>query len=374
MIKYLNKIRIAKISLLLLCLVQGCNERQSVKLDSSFAAKKQIYTYPGPLYLKESPYKKLYVEIDSIEGTNIPDVYIDTIRSFLSLHCSKPQGIKIIQNAPVKIKYKNLPIEYISILCMDGPVNEENNTAYLHFFFYDSSQGLVSLRKNPLVISDFPTTVFFNVSYIKNDLNAQLHAIKHELGHALGLCKNPVHGDETHCKNRCLMRARIHSGIATQLIKLFGQSNKGGDLCEDCLVDIERIKSEAHISNLNFSGPFSIREEEVYLIASVMSTYIIIPSMFAEKFDTDWQRVLLQLKEYVEEKIYNLTDESKIAALKSNRMTTFIAHYHSNYGLKFDFLRDHALIEKMKSDPCGTIKAVAYIMSSQLNDKNTSNN
>ena len=60
------------------------------------------YMQPELLYLKEEPYKKLYVEVDIVEGTEVPDAWLDTLKEFLSTHCSKPDGIEI---APAELTF-----------------------------------------------------------------------------------------------------------------------------------------------------------------------------------------------------------------------------------------------------------------------------
>ena len=372
MIKYFNKIRTITL-FLIICLIQGCSQNQSLQNNSLVHTQKRKYAYPEPLYLKDSPCEKLYVEIDSIEGTNVLDAYIDTIKSFLGSCCSKSKGIEIALNEPFKIKYKNLPIAYNSVLCIDGPENDNNNTAYLHIVFYDSSLELVYNKKNPHVMDNFPTTVFFNVSYMKNDLEAQLHALKHELGHVLGLCKNPTHGNGIHCKNNCLMRGWVDDGLSTPLLKLIGLSNKGADLCEDCLVDIELIKSEPNISYLHFTGPFFVRNENDYTIASTLLTFIIIPSIYVYEFNVDQQRIISQLKSHIEKNVDYLTDEKQIKAMKNNEMKIFLAFYHPDSGLNFDYSKYQDLLEKIKDDPCEDIRTIAHIVSQQKN-KNSSNN
>ena len=222
-------------------------------------------------------------------------------------------------------------------------------------------------------MDNFPTTVFFNVSYMKNDLEAQLHALKHELGHVLGLCKNPTHGNGIHCKNKCLMRGWVDNGLSTPLLKLIGLSNKGADLCEDCLADIELIKSEPNISYLHFTGPFFVRNENDYTIASTLLTFIIIPSIYVYEFNVDQQRIISQLKSHIEKNVDYLTDEKQIKAMKNNEMKIFLAFYHPDSGLNFDYSKYQDLLEKIKDDPCENIRTIAHIVSQQKNN-NSSNN
>ena len=338
--------------LLLMCVIQGCGRATYSTKESALKS-----LHPSVLYLDNDPNQEIYVEVDSIEGCVVPESYLQAIRSFLSLHCSEAKSIKIVQDAPFKPSDKKLPIEYISLLCQDGPIGVSNNSAYMHVLFYNAKQGNPSISKNPRVLSYFPTCVYFNTSWVKHDIKAQLHAIRHELGHVLGLCSNHNSNKNTHCKKKCLMQACVDDGILTPPLKLLGLSNKGAGLCKDCFSEIERRKTEERATNLRFSGPFFVRDEESYSVAIMPMSYVIIPSEFADDFD--WKKSLSQIKERLRDKVGRLSSKEAKKNLKKKQMTIFVALYNAENEITFTMIEDDVLLQKMQSDPIPIIKALA---------------
>ena len=268
---------------LLVCVLSGCGS-QSGQL--------QTYMRPELLYLSHQPYSRLYVEVDTIEGIEVPDRLLDDLKAFLGKYCSKPDGIEIVRDEPVPIpEVEALPISLASISCIDGPRPDSGpQPAYLHLFFYDTDMVFKRIRRNPNVPGFCPCAIFFNVDYARR---WSTYLIKHEAGHVLGLCKNAVHGDGTHCRNHdCLMCAM--PDLFSQLASLVA-SPPGGQICADCRHDLELWKSEDAGSNLIFKGPFLIRREDGYSVASLPYCHILIPAPIEDKFD--WQKTLLRIKE-----------------------------------------------------------------------------
>ena len=276
-------------TVLLIWIVSGCGSK---------SAKLPAYMRPELLYLKERPYSRLYVEVDTVEGVEVPEKWLDTLKGFLSTHCSKPDGIEIIRDEPVPFDdIKDMPIGPASILCMDGPdPNSGPQPAYLHVFFYAKDKIFKKTKENPYVYSLCPSNIFYNVDYgYRLDKMIKL-TLPHEAGHLLGLCKNTTHGDGAHCTNKkCLMRPGPDSLPSLGLL-LFGLPLKS-DLCDNCLSDLEAYKSESPDPNLTFDGPFLIRREGKYSVASVPYFNILFPSFLDKNFD--WQKILSFQKESI---------------------------------------------------------------------------
>jgi hypothetical protein len=80
------------------------------------------YMQPELLYLKNQPYSQIYVEVDSVEGVEVPDEWLNVLKEFLAKHCSKPDGIKIVRDEPIPFdEIKDMPIGPASIFYTDGP-------------------------------------------------------------------------------------------------------------------------------------------------------------------------------------------------------------------------------------------------------------
>ena len=288
-----KKLSLVIMTVLLIWIVSGCGSK---------SAKLPAYMRPELLYLKERPYSRLYVEVDTVEGVEVPEKWLDTLKGFLSTHCSKPDGIEIVRDEPIPFDdIKDMPIGPASILCLDGPdPNSGPQPAYLHVFFYDKDKIFKKTKINPHVYSFCSSLIFFNTDYCRHRNKQWVpHALSHEAGHVLGLCKNKSHSDGSHCKNKnCLMRPG--PGYLQSLsLHLFGLPLKS-DLCADCLNDLESYKSESADPNLTFDGPFLIRKEDGYSVASLPYCEYIIPQFMEEKFE--WRQLLLTLKRVSEQK------------------------------------------------------------------------
>ncbi len=272
------------LGLILVCFVSGCTK----------SAKLPTYMRPESLYLCDKPYSRLYIEIDSVEGVGVPYEIIDNLKEFLSAYCSKPDGIEIVRDKPIPVmKIKDIPMGPASILYIDGPdPNSEPQPAYLHVFVYDTDIVFKRTIENPHVPSNCPCTVFFNVDYAPRWIE---HFIRHETGHVLGLCKNTEHGDGVHCKNSgCLMNDT--PDLLSQLGALVVRPSVGR-LCDDCKNDLQSMKSEEADPGLTFNGPFLMRREKGYSVASLPYCVFLVWPSVEETFD--WQEALKKIKDSI---------------------------------------------------------------------------
>ena len=256
------------------------------------------YMKPELLYLQEAPYRSLYVEVDVVEGSEVSDEWLDVLKEFLETHCSMPDGIKIVCDEPVPLdEIRDLQIGPASIVCIDGPDPLlSSQPAYLHVFFYNWKKTFKKAELASHIISNCPNTIFFPTDkwFQKNIAPC---ALQHEAGHVLGLCKDTSHGDGAHCKNNnCLMNPS--PGLLSDIELIFGvQVEKS--LCNDCLNDLEKYKSESTEPNLTFDGPFLVRKEKGYLVANLPYCAYIIPESFENKFD--WHDLLAVIKQQCRE-------------------------------------------------------------------------
>lgn len=261
------------------------------------------YMRPQLLYLKAQPYNSLYVEVDCVEGVEVPDEWLDVLKEFLATHCSKPDGIKIVVDEPIAFDdIKDMPIGPASMLCIDGPdPNSGSQPAYLHVFFYGKDKIFKKKIKTPYVFSACPSTIFYNTDYVKSRIKqCAPFALSHEAGHVLGLCQNKSHGDGSHCKNyNCLMNSS--PGLLEEIGLIFGLPIKK-QLCDDCRMDLANYKSESVDPNLTFVGPFLMRKEDGYSVATLPYCWMLIPQALEKKFD--WHEALANIKEQYFEKKY----------------------------------------------------------------------
>ena len=270
---------------LLAWIISGCGAK---------SAKLPTYMRPESLYLCREPYSCLYVEVDSVEGVEVPQDVLSNLKEFLNTFCSKPDGIEIVRDKPIPIsEVADLPLGPASILCIDGPPEDEKpQPAYLHVFFYDTDIVFKKVKMNTFVPSNCPCTIFFDVDYAPRWAG---FCIRHEAGHTLGLCKSTSHGNGVHCKNSgCLMNWT--PDLLSQLGSLVAKPSVGS-LCDDCRSDLQVYKSEKPDPNLSFNGPFLMRRQVGYSVASLpYCDFLVWPSI--EK-TFDWRQALEKIKDSI---------------------------------------------------------------------------
>lgn len=269
------------------------------------------YMYPESLYLKDRPYTKLYVEVDMVEGAEVPQQWLDELRAFLAHYCDKPDGITIAKDEPIPLsEVKGFSFGEAALLCTNGPrVENDEQLAYLHVFFYNRyfsfsrRQGLSGSIRNPHVSPVCPNTIFFNLDYVKAEPEyVRIEALEHEAGHALGLGKGRSHGDGSHCRNGgCLMLP--YEGVASEIVRLL-TGPAGVRLerhpCQDCLHDLEAAKAMDADEKLSFTGPFLVRRENGYSIVRLPNCEIISAS---GEPALKWQQSLEYVKRRMRESI-----------------------------------------------------------------------
>jgi hypothetical protein len=270
------------------------------------------YMRPGLLYLKDQPYRRLYVEVDMVEGAEAPQKWLDDLEAFVARYCDKPDGITIVKDEPIPLsEVKGLTIWEAALLCTDGPrVEEGEQPAYLHVFFYNRylfnsrrHQGLSGPVRNPHVSPVCPTTIFFNADYVHMAPEyMRIELLLHEAGHILGLSHNKSHGDGTHCRNRgCLMRPgeEVESELARLLTAPVGLKLER-HLCRDCLHDLEAASTMEADEKLSFAGPFLVRRADGYSVVRLPNCEII---ELYEEPTSRWQRTLGYVKRQMRESL-----------------------------------------------------------------------
>jgi hypothetical protein len=139
-----------------------------------------------------------------------------------------------------------------------------------------------------------PSGLFFNMSFSKiSDDKKGADALKQTLGLVLGLCRNAKREEiALYCENQsCLMSKS--PGFLPEFGLLHG-SGVENLLCADCRKDLEALKSKESDPKLSFEGPFLIRREDGYSVASLPFCDIVIPTPVENTFD--WEDLLSFVK------------------------------------------------------------------------------
>ena len=342
--RFFQKVLSTILTLLIILILAGCGSKAVLRQ----------YMQPELLYLKDQPYSQIYVEVDTLEGASVSDEWIDLLKEFLETHCSKPGGIKIVRDEPIPLDdIKGMPIGPASFYCLDGPEHISGpQPAYLHVIFFNWKKYFNKKQLRAHINSLCPNTIFFPTNKIFQRNTASC-TMQHEAGHVLGLCKDKNHSDGAHCKNNnCLMNPS--PGFFGNLGLLFGIKLKR-NLCKDCLSDLEKNKADSFDSNLTFNGPFLMRKEDGYSVASLPYCMLLLPEDLENKFD--WQVTLDWIKNYCHEHKQTYFIKTILVLIRDDGSFVNISSYKNTF-------------IKALNDPEPEIKKYAAQMLKNIEQKN----
>lgn len=276
---------------LVVIFLAGCN------ITPVKSSPMQTYCQPELPFLLGQPYSRLYVEVDRTENVEIPEGVLDELEEFLGKYCNKPDGIEIVIDDVIpNSEYKERSAELVGNLFIDGPaVGNDDKTAYLYVFFYDSSKmGEQPYCRTPHVNHAYPSAIFYDIDFARiiKDRFARSMML-HETGHVLGLCKNTEHGDGGHCANDGCIMSKIMVSISKVIL---GLPLEKLDLCTDCQNDLKMLQTENQAGKMSFNGPFLVRQEDGYWVASLPVSDLV---SFTGTDTFDWQETLGIFKQYV---------------------------------------------------------------------------
>jgi hypothetical protein len=324
---------------------------------------------PHSLYLAGQPYDRLYVEVDRMEGVEVSDRWLEALQGFLAEHCSKPGGIEVVRDPPVFAReVEGMPVEVAALCMLDGPrPRDGSQPAYLHLFFYDARGA----RKRPKGVSYVdglcPSSIFYRASRARHwDKRIAVSCLEHEAGHILGLNRNRAHGDGAHCRSHgCLMRPSLD--LLSNVALLFGGSWQAS-LCDDCRRDLAAAKSAVVEGKLSFVGPFLVRREGGYSIASLPGWHAIVVGPVEETFA--WREALAGMKRTVGKRRDQLGGQARPTKSGADPWCFHPVYAPADGRGEFADGREvRAALEKALNDPCPKVRHVAEGWLKRLKDK-----
>ncbi len=265
----------------------GCGDPEWKKYSKPMAA----WHEPEVLLLRSQPYDRLYVEIDTVEGTDPEEHGLAGLKAALRDHCDKPGGTQFVQGQPIPLaQAKGLHPHVLGLTQMSGPPESpagKDRAAYVYVLFFDSRRMGLPKPVRPHTSAYFPA-VFVDVAWKRafgNHIEERM--ARHEAGHLLGLCKNADHGDGAHCTNdKCIMGPVVVS-ISRWLI---GAQPREQTFCQDCLADMERTRTSSDPPRMQFRGPVLVRQEDGYWVGTLPGLVILD---FGPPGEFDWRRDLM---------------------------------------------------------------------------------
>lgn len=257
-------------------------------------------TDPDPVYLKSSPYNRLYVEVDTVEGANVDPRWLTQLKAFLVQYGNKPGGVRLVRGKTIPLsQVKGLSPNEIAGMNIEGPPagSDTRHTAFIYVLFYDSRKLGARKPDNPHVsYADYPCAIYFDTAYARGAQQAfAVNALRHEAGHVLGLCKNRSHGDGSHCRDpHCLMYPTLMLPP-----KWFCRPTPQKELCAACRKDLQAGQSSRGDPRFSFAGPVLVRHEKDYW---VMSAPGLVSLVFDSREAADWRGMLLQYRQWLRQR------------------------------------------------------------------------
>jgi len=225
------------------------------------------------MYLKNEPYKWIYLEVDAVEGTEITEETLHPAVHFLETHCQKPVVVHLKKSISVETA-KKMPPRVLATNRLEGPPADDPKgpPAFIYMLVHS---GQNQPAKTPGGYISLYPCIFIDLSHIKPNLRWICpELMMHECGHALGLWNRP--GETSiHCDNKtCLM----HEGLIIKwsfrkllLGKDPAKKRELAVLCEPCEQKLQEIRNQTCDREMEFKGLFRVRKEKEYFVASLPS-------------------------------------------------------------------------------------------------------
>lgn len=261
----------------ILSMVCGCSSVSTKSNDELVASQtdsyKDILQCSALMYLKNEPYKWIYLEVDSVEGTEITEETLNPAVHFLETHCQKPVVVHLKKSISVETA-EIMPPRVLATNTIEGPPADDPKgpPAFIYMLVHS---GQNQPAKSPGVYINLYPSIFIDLSHIKPNLRWICpELMMHECGHALGLWNSP--GETSiHCDNKtCLM---YEGSIIKWSFRKFllgkdpAKKRELAVLCEPCEQKLQEIRNQTCDREMEFKGLFRVRKEKDYFVASLPS-------------------------------------------------------------------------------------------------------
>jgi hypothetical protein len=358
-------------AILCICLT-SCSTAKAPRSQSNPEILKVTgFWQPQLLYILPSPYSRLYVEVDAVEGCQPNDATLNKLHEFLATYCNKTNGIEIIRGDVIPaVSARGVSLRALAREHINGPSQSsvDSQPAYLYVLYCnpalcdkppinDADQSIVSTTthrqkaeiKPHVDFLPYPPVMYINPHYGPKTVQNEL--LIHEAGHELGLAGRATNAFAYHCLDEnCLMNWTIRYHVARRL--LGKDPIKQHQLCPVCVAQLRDSAKQSPPSNLRFVGPVLVRSETNYHVLSLPDRVKVIfgnltdqdcrnfaSAVHAEKIpqQNDDTRVDWFVKDEVIDKAPNFSDlfsQAKADPLEPVRMTApkIFGQFCANHG------------------------------------------
>lgn len=258
-----------------LLVMAGCQATHGARDGPSAINIETEWGKPWLAYLRRQPYPKMLVQVDCVEGAELTNSEVEAIKDFLASHVDKPGGIEMRVGKPVPLAVARA-VSAEQLAAMKATEQADTlpaDTAFMHLLFVDKSRmkGFPAWdrwTKSHAEIQPFTGTAYIDVSDL--DLLTRRtvrQTAEHEIGHLLGLVSRRALNNGGHCDSaNCLMTPSFSLHWAS----LFPRS-----LCHKCEADLRVDRESAEACNTRFWGPFVLRMEKGYYVATLPSLTVL---------------------------------------------------------------------------------------------------
>jgi hypothetical protein len=275
----------------LLTLLAGCVHSTSIQTALPPEAGS-----PHLLYLQPEPHRRLYVEIDAVQGGEPSEAELIKLKTFLGEWCKKPDGITLVRSSVItRSAARGQSAVFLARQYMNGPPVLANaaQPAYLYVLFYDNRVNRNPLQspratsqwpardtvplgldrpENPHVFYfPYPAMIYVDRSWMGGLLpyKYQCESATHEAGHVLGLVRRNSRIKGHHCSaQRCVMGS-VSQNVKGDIRAWLKREKPTPDFCDGCTAELRQSQASSDRTTLRFIGPVTVRAMPFYQVLAL---------------------------------------------------------------------------------------------------------
>jgi len=277
---------------MLLTLVPGCMHSRGKLL-----APAPKFGDAHLMYFRPEPYRRLYVEVDAVEGTEFSATELAELETILREWTQKPDGVSVMPSSLIpRSAARGHSSDSLARRYLDGPAatTNESQSAYLYVLVYDNrvnrnpvqspragslwpTKDKVSPRiaapENPRVVAfPYPAMIYVDRSWLGGLLPKKYwqRTLLHEAGHILGLVGRESQVERRHCAtNWCLMHAHTSENIKSDIVHWLKREKPKPYLCEACATELRQYQTSTDTISTRFVGPVLVRAMPSYHVLAL---------------------------------------------------------------------------------------------------------
>ena len=329
---------------------------------------------PYLLFIQATPYPRLYVEVDAVEGMAPDDESLRRLREFLGAFCAKPAGIQIVRDSVIpRVQARGIAPGALARKYLAGPDRDASAppAAFIYVLFFDTAlsrdagtnaprgaAATASLRPSAQAVAPhadllpYPAIIFADPLF-NGPLNAPKLSrlfgpiLQHEAGHLLGLGRNPTHAADLHCRETSCLMYREYSPAELLLAEIWADTLGTNSaprlrLCANCQADAQAYAREPIPSNLHFFGPVFVRSEAGYQVLALPGRLKLVVGQFDERDAWEFARA-------VQSEAFKRTEAD----------SSFLAIGTVKPEARQDRARLRETLKRARQDPLDAVRAVA---------------